>query len=193
MSIQGGGGKPSARSGLDAAEVHRLVHWSLQWVWPRVRRPGPEGAQWKEEVTAEAYCAACQAMREFDPRRGVGRPVFVSRRILSAVWTMHRRDRSHRQRCCGGENGEQCLCDVAAPPAPDGYPIMASHLSAALERLPGPSTRLLVQVFWEGRRAIDIAAEEGVTKRAVNLRIEATMRALEAELRALARRQADRN
>jgi DNA-directed RNA polymerase specialized sigma24 family protein len=123
--------------------------------------PVPDRAEWKEEVTAQANCAACQAFRDFDPDRRVGLPVFVRERVLAAVWTMYRREKLRHARFGGDER----LAEVAAPPAPEGFPIMTPLLSAALDRLPGPAKQLLVQIFWERRPISDIAAEARVTMR----------------------------
>jgi len=186
MRIQGEDVTPPARADLDAEQIGRLVGWSLRLTRPRLRRRGSGQADWSEEVTAEANCAACLAMREFDPGHGVALPVFVRARIRAAVGTMNRRDRLHRRRY-GRGGGKERLADVAAPPAPETFPFMAPLLDAALDRLPRAEKRLLAQVFWEGRRSGDIAAEGRGTARAVRLRTRTALLAAQLELRRLAR------
>jgi DNA-directed RNA polymerase specialized sigma24 family protein len=213
MIIQGKDGTPPADTDLNAERVRRLVGWSLREVLPQARRRGPRQAEWIEEVTAQANLAACQAIREFDPERGVGLPVFVRERVLAAVWTMYRREKSRRARF-GRGGGDERLTEVAAPPARETFPstlrtvtprsavaapparetfpFMTPLVAAALDRLPEAEKRLLVEIFWERRRPSQIAAEARVKTRAVQLRTQAAMRSLRTELRALARRDTRR-
>ena len=47
---------------------------------------------WLEEMHAQGAAAACQAMDDFDPERGVPRGAFVRLRILSSLRTRYRQE-----------------------------------------------------------------------------------------------------
>jgi DNA-directed RNA polymerase specialized sigma24 family protein len=116
---------------------------------------------------AQGAAAACQAMDDFDPERGVPRAAFVRLRILWSLRTRYRQEWSYALHC----TPETTAGPEANPPDERPDPTCADEaLRPSLARLPDPDRWLLQRLFWEGYTEKALAAELGIAQSTVNKR-----------------------
>ncbi len=122
---------------------------------------------WLDEMHAQGAAAACQAMGDYDPGRGVPWGAFVRLRVLSSLRTRYRQEWSYALRCGSGAaagTGED-------PPEERSETAgLALALRPSLARLADRDRRLLERLFWEGCTETDLAAELGIAQSTVNKR-----------------------
>jgi DNA-directed RNA polymerase specialized sigma24 family protein len=118
-------------------------------------------------MQAQGAAAACQALGDFDPGRGVPWGAFARQRVLSSLRTRHRQEWSYAVHCSQG----------ITPGAPDDPPDPPSvpgpfveTLRPGLARLADVDRRLLERLYWEGCTEADLAAELGIAQSTVNKR-----------------------
>jgi hypothetical protein len=122
---------------------------------------------WFEEMQAQGAAAACQALGDFDPGRGVPWGAFVRQRVLSSLRTRHRQEWSYAVHC-GRFVAGGALDDPPDPPSASGPSV--ETLRPRLARLADFDRRLLERLYWEGCTEADLAAELGIAQSTVNKR-----------------------
>jgi len=156
--------------------VHRLVQ-RITAGW------GP--SPWRDDLVGSGLLGLAEAAERFDPDRGAPFMAVASINARGRMLDMLRRERRGGRRVgdrCPSETpgGEQILVarDPAAAPPPGRVSSMESTLTrreliqalhAAINALPARERRALRGRTIEGRTSDDLAAELGVSRRAVNL------------------------
>jgi hypothetical protein len=122
---------------------------------------------WRNEMRAEAACAACQAMCDYDPLLGVPFAAFARQRILTDTLTRYRKEWAYALRLApehDPEGSDSRPLDSAASAAFDACP---GH---ALARLSKSDIWLVEQLFLGDRTETDIATQIGITQQAISKR-----------------------
>ena len=147
----------------------------------RVWRAPPRWSdrEWRDEARAQGLASACQALRDFDPSRGVPLELFVRRRVLAGVLTLYRREWSHAK--------HYRVADDRFEPIPNEPPSSAAiafeTLREPLAELTDRDRSLIEHLFWDGRTESEIAATLGISQQAVSKRKRAVLAALRRALR----------
>jgi DNA-directed RNA polymerase specialized sigma24 family protein len=160
------------------------TEWSTLWArcWSRIRSwPAPprwSAGQWWEEARAQGALAACEALRAFEPTRLVPLDAFLYRRVVESVWTRYRQEWSF---------GRRCRPDAVLPNRPSAAsdrpnPELIDWLARLMGQLPEADRSLICQLFWHGRTEGAIAAEIGISRRAVNKHKQRILQRLRSEL-----------
>jgi DNA-directed RNA polymerase specialized sigma subunit len=153
--------------------VEGLPDWGAIWAGcaRRVRAwhipPRWSAGDWSEEVQAQGVAAAWQAVRDYDPARGVPLGAFVRRRVLFGVRARHRQEWAYAVHCgCG------TLADASASPSDTVTSASLAYeaLQGPLARLAEPDRRLIEHLVWGGRTEADVAGELGISQSAVSQR-----------------------
>jgi DNA-directed RNA polymerase specialized sigma24 family protein len=118
-------------------------------------------------MQAQGAAAACQALGDFDPGRGVPWAAFARQRVLSSLRTRHRQEWSYAVHC-GTCVTARTLDDPPEPPSDHGP--SAETLRPTLARLADVDRRLLQRLYWDGCTEADLAAELGIAQSTVNKR-----------------------
>jgi DNA-directed RNA polymerase specialized sigma24 family protein len=152
---------------------------------------------WFDEIKAHGVAASYQAIRDFDPKRGVPLGAFVYQRVIARVLTRHRQEWTYALHVVSGypENvvgadspsrGEWGHHVPTAATAPwQAYEALRDIIAS----LPEPHQWLIKQLFWHERTEEDIARALGIGRRAVNKRKHAILHSLREALKASAVRQ----
>ena len=122
---------------------------------------------WFEEMEAQGVAAAWQAVRDYDPARGVPLGAFVHRRVLFGVRTRYRQEWAYAVHC-----GCESPTDGGASPS-EAVPYThhaREALRAFLARLADADRRLIEHLFWGGRTEADVAGELGISQSGVSRR-----------------------
>lgn len=178
------------------AKTHlpEAVHLALRDALRTIRswRPPPNWsrADWAEERIQVACWAAFQAMEEYNPARSPF-PLqdFIRYRILARVLTHYRREWSFSARFLPhlAQNDHDDVRletpDAAASPAPEpsteANPASAvSELREAVLLLEAPGHWVLMQIFWHGYTESELAAQLGLSQRAVSKRKQTALKQL---------------
>jgi DNA-directed RNA polymerase specialized sigma24 family protein len=173
-------GDVPTHAALAAWCLEGLPNWGTIWrgcAW-RLRAwripPRWSAGDWFEELEAEGVAAAWQAVRAYDPVRGIPLSAFVRRRVLFGVRTRYRQEWAYA-RHCGCEPPADGDADArpsdAQPSAPDAH----EALQGPLARLPESDRGLIDDLFWGGRTEADIAGELGISQPTVSRRKRAIM------------------
>lgn len=133
--------------------------------------PNYAPADWAEEMRAQGSAAACQALCDFDPERGVPLGAFVRQRVLAGARTRYRQEWAYALRVAALD---------ADPERAEADPEIT--LCCALARLPEPDRRLIEQLFWERSTEAEIGQALGISHQAVSKRKRAILRELRAWL-----------
>jgi DNA-directed RNA polymerase specialized sigma24 family protein len=122
---------------------------------------------WSEEMQAQGVAVAWQALRDYDPARGVPLSAFVLRRVLFGVRARHRQEWAYAVHCgCVPPADGGASPSDAASSTPNAY----EALQGPLARLAEPDRRLIEHLFWGGRTEADVAGELGISQPAVSQR-----------------------
>ena len=152
--------------------LRRIFRWRVPPNW--------SVSDWRNEMRAEAACAAWQAVCDYDPSLGVPFSAFAHQRVLTGTLTRCRQEWAYALRLTPEYDPESCdnsQVDSGASAAVDACP---KHDLAHLSK----SDRWLVgQLFLRDRTEADIAAEIGITQQAISKR----KRAIVIQLRRLHR------
>jgi RNA polymerase sigma factor (sigma-70 family) len=138
-----------------------LPHWSRH--------------DWMKEMRAESVAAAWQAVREYDPSRGIPFNAFAYQRVMTRVLKRYRQEWAYFVHyCC--ETKEESL------DRPKGMTKNVIHsteanesLYWALALLPDADVLLLEQLFWKGCTELEIAEASGISQSAVSQRKRAIL------------------
>ena len=149
---------PDSWPGLSARCSARIDLWRVPPRWTR--------ADWRDEARAQGALAACEALRDFDPARGVP----LGRLPLPA------RHRLRLEPLPSGMGVVRRLREI--DPLPDPVvsgsshldPVLFEQLAPILDGLPDADRGLIDQLFWAGRTEDDLAAAFGITQQGVNKR-----------------------
>jgi RNA polymerase sigma factor (sigma-70 family) len=139
--------------------VRRIRAWQVPPHWcPR---------DWLEEALAQGAVAAWQALRDYDPERGVPLSAFVHQRILSSVWTRYRQEWAYALHTDPVADTNGC-----ADPSDDSDMAFQeqNRLQSLLALLSESDRRLIEQLFLEGRTETELARELGISQQAVSKR-----------------------
>jgi RNA polymerase sigma factor (sigma-70 family) len=146
--------------------------WPNLWArcWARIRSwkipPRWSLADWQDEARAQGALAACQALRDYDPARGIPRSAFLYQKVVAAAWARYRQEWAFGRRSRDLAPSH----DRAEPESAHPDPETIERLASALETLPDADRRLIVQLFWDGRSEEELAADLGITRQAINKR-----------------------
>jgi hypothetical protein len=122
---------------------------------------------WFEEMQAQGVATAWQALRDYDPARGVPLSAFVRVRVLVGVRARYRQEWAYAVHCgCEPPADGGASPSDAAPSTPNAYEV----LQGPLARLAEPDRRLIEHLFWGGRTEADVAGELGISQPAVSQR-----------------------
>jgi len=139
--------------------LRRIFRWRVPPNWSI--------SDWRNEMRAEAACAACQAARDYDPSLGVPFGAFARQRVLTGTLTRCRQEWAYALRLApeyDPESSDSRQLDSAASAAFDACP---GH---ALARLSKSDLWLVGQLFLRDRTEADIATEVGMTQQAISKR-----------------------
>lgn len=147
--------------------LRRICAWRVPPNW--------SAFDWFEEMQAQAACAVCQAVRDYDPARGVPFSAFARQRLLTSALTRYRQEWAYAVRWVVGADGDENESSGS-----DSFDLALVHerLRQALARLSEPERWLLKQLFWKARTEADIAHEVGITQQAVSKRKHLILRDL---------------
>jgi len=148
--------------------LRRIFRWRVPPNW--------SVSDWRNEMRAEAACAAWQAVCNYDPSLGVPFGAFARQRVLTGTLTRCRQEWAYALRLTpehDPERSDSRRLDSAASAAFDACP---GH---ALARLSKSDFWLVEQLFLRDRTEADIAAQIGITQQAISKR----KRAIVIELR----------
>jgi RNA polymerase sigma factor (sigma-70 family) len=153
---------------------------------------------WRDDMVGSGLLGLTEAAGRFDPERGAP---FLAVAAISARGRMLDMLRKERRgaRCVGaraqpdGPGGQQILVardPATAPPMPRTSSLestltrreLVAALREAIDTLPPRERRALTACVLEGQPTADLAAELGVSRRAVNLMCTRARRRLEARL-----------
>jgi len=157
---------------LEVRTVLRCLKRIRRWRVP----PRWSQREWLEEVEAEATVATLQAMRDFDPARGVPWSAFLGLRIMHAALSRYRREWAYAiRRISAGAMDEYETVENADSRLVE---IVAELLEEALGRLPHADIALIEGLFWEGKTEAKLAEFLGISQQAVNKRKRSIFRTL---------------
>jgi hypothetical protein len=148
---------PSSLPILDSS-LRRIFRWRVPPNW--------SVSDWRNEMRAEAACAAWQAVCDYDPSRGVPFSAFGRQRVLTGTLTRYRQEWAYALRSAheyDPKDSDSRLLDSAIP-------TMFNDPRPALARLTKSDLWLVEQLFLRGRTEATIATETGITQQAVNKR-----------------------
>jgi DNA-directed RNA polymerase specialized sigma24 family protein len=150
---------PSSLPILDSC-LRRIFRWRVPPNWSI--------SDWRNEMRAEAACAAWQARRDYDPTLGVPFSAFVHQRVLTNTLTRYRHEWVYALRSAqeyDPEGFDSRLFDYTASAVlDDDWP------RYALARLTKSEIWLIGQLFLKDRTEAEIATQIGITQQAVNKR-----------------------
>ena len=151
------------RSLATMPELHSCLSRVLRWRVP----PNWSVSEWRNEIRAEAACAAWQAVSEYDASRGVPFSAFARQRVLTHTLTRLRQEWAYALRCAQ----EQEAADSHHRESDSAhYTLFEDWPRAALARLSKPDLWLIGQLFLRGRTEAEIAKKIGITQQGVNKR-----------------------
>ena len=149
---------PSSLPILDSS-LRRIFRWRVPPNWSI--------SDWRNEMRAEAACAAWQAVCDYDSSLGVPFNAFAHQRVLTSTLTRYRQEWAYALRVAQEhkpEASDSRMLDAAVPA------VFADWPRPALARLTKSDLWLVEQLFWRGRTEATIATETGITQQAVNKR-----------------------
>jgi len=139
--------------------LRRIFRWRVPPNW--------SVSAWRNEMRAEAACAAWQAVCDYDPSLGVPFSAFAHQRVLTGTLTRCRQEWSYALRFApeyDPESSDSRQLDSSASAALDACP---KH---ALARLSKSDRWLVEQLFLKDRTEVDIATQIGITQQAISKR-----------------------
>ena len=141
------------------SSLRRIFKWRVPPNWSI--------SEWRNEMRAEAGCAAWQAVCDYDPSLGVPFDAFAYQRVLTKTLTRYRQEWTYALRVPQGreqEGSDSRMLDFAVPAVLDDWP------RSALATLTKSDRWLVEELFLRGRTEATIATETGITQQAVNKR-----------------------
>jgi hypothetical protein len=139
--------------------LKRIFRWRVPHNWSI--------SDWRNEMRAEAACAAWQAACDYDQSLNVPFSVFARQRVLTSTLTRYRQEWAYAFRSAqehDPENSDSKLLDFTATEVFNDWPV------PALARLSKPDLWLVEQLFLRDRTEADVAAQIGITQPAISKR-----------------------
>ena len=155
---------PRWRDSFEWCVISKCLRRIRRWRVP----PRWSDQDWREEMEAEATAAALQAMRDFDPTRGVPWEAFLRLRIIHSALARHRREwmfAIHRVFITACDESE--MTEGASLPS---HEATLELLQVALGRLSAADARLIEGLFWEGKTEAGLGEALGISQQAVSKR-----------------------
>ena len=142
--------------------------------------------EWCEEIKACAVAAACRAVSEYDPARGVPIDAFIYQRVMARVLTRHRQEWGYalrvvcenREEMGDNPDGLSSIERLNDSARSNDQNAAYEDLREAIESLSESNRWLVTQLFWNGQTEVDIAHALGIGRRAVNKRKHAALQSL---------------
>ena len=141
------------------SSLHRIFRWRVPPNW--------SVSDWREEMRAEAVCAACHAAQDFDPSRGVPLDAYARQRVLSRTFTRYRQEWAYALRMAKEFEPEASDGEVSGS---DALVVLDEWPRCSLDRLTESDLWLVKQLFLRDRSEADIAREIGISQQAINKR-----------------------
>ena len=139
--------------------LKRIFRWRVPPNWSI--------SDWRNEMRAEAACAAWQALCDYDPSLSVPFIAFARQRVLTGTLTRYRQEWAYALRSAqeqDPESPDRRLLNSTTSEVFDDCPV------PALARLSKPDLWLIEQLFLRDRTETDIAAQTGITQPAISKR-----------------------
>jgi RNA polymerase sigma factor (sigma-70 family) len=136
---------------------------ACRWLVP----PNWSHGDWFDEVRAQAAVAACQAIRDYEPLRGVAFESFLKGRLHASLLARYRKEWAFASRMRASLDGD--TPQVAAPVELAETSEIDSLLKA-LARLPRRDFRLLRKLFWDDCTEFEVGRSLGISHQAVSKR-----------------------
>ena len=149
----------SSSSPILDSSLRRIFRWRVPPNWSIF--------DWRNEMRAEAACAAWQAVGEYDPSLGVPFGAFAHQRVLTSTLTRYRQEWAYALRLAQKHDAKDFdtrTLDSTASAVFDAWP------GDAIARLSKPDLWLIKELFVRDRSEADIATQIGITQQAVNKR-----------------------
>ena len=140
--------------------LRRIFRWRVPPNWSI--------SDWRNEMRAEAACAAWQAVCDYDPSLGVPFSAFAHQRVLTTTLTHYRREWAYALRSAeeqDPENSDSRLLNFTI-----NSELSEDWPGLALARLSKPDLWLIEELFLRDRTEANIATQTGITQQAVNKR-----------------------
>jgi DNA-directed RNA polymerase specialized sigma subunit len=144
---------------LMASCLKRIFRWRVPPNWSI--------SDWRNEMRAEAACAAWQAVCDYDPSLSVPFIAFARQRVLTSTLTRYRQEWAYALRSAQGhdpESSDRRLLNSTTSEVFDGCRV------PALARLSKPDLWLVEQLLLRDRTEADVAAQIGITQPALSKR-----------------------
>jgi DNA-directed RNA polymerase specialized sigma24 family protein len=156
--LEGAVAGPSSLPVVDSS-LRRIFKWRVPPNWSI--------SEWRNEMRAEAACAAWQAVCDYDPSLGVPFDAFTYQRVLTKTLTRYRQEWTYALRLAQVNKPEEL--DTRMPGSAVST-LLADWPRSALATLTKSERWLIEQLFLRGRTEATIATEAGITQQAVNKR-----------------------
>ena len=132
-------------------------------------------SDWMEEMRAHGAAAAWQAVRDYDPARGVPLAAFVRKRVMADAFTRYRQEWTYATHCVPDADQE-----AHGIRAQEGLAAtsMQEAQRCALAQLSASGEWLIEQLFCERRTESDMAKALGISQQAVSKRKRSVLREL---------------
>ena len=124
-------------------------------------------SDWRNEMRAEAACAAWQAVCDYDRSLSVPFIVFARQRVLTSTLTRYRQEWAYALRSLqeyDPESSDRRLLNSTTSEVLDDCPV------PALARLSKPDLWFVEQLFLRDRTEADLAVQIGITQPAISKR-----------------------
>jgi len=157
--------------------LRRIQRWRVPPRW--------SDQDWREEMVAETTAAALQAMRDFDPTRGVPWEAFLRLRIIRSALARHRREWTFAIHRVSINAWDECkMTEGGSLPSRE-----ATHklLQDALGRLSAADARLIEGLFWEGKTEAGLGEDLGISQQAVSKRKRSILKTLKRVVEMIAK------
>ena len=124
-------------------------------------------SDWRNEMRAEAACAAWQAVCDYEPSLGVPFNAFTRQRVLTSTLTRYRQEWTYALRSAQEYDPEKSDSRLLDSPTSEVFDDWPEH---ALARLSKPDLWLIEQLFLRDRTEANIATQIGISQPAISKR-----------------------
>lgn len=139
--------------------LKRIFRWRVPPNWSI--------SDWRNEMRAEAACAAWQAVCDYDPSLNVPFSIFARQRVLTSTLTRYRQEWAYAFRSAQEHDPESSDSKLLGSTTSKVFDHWQEH---GLARLSKPDLWLVEQLFLRDRTEADVAAQIGITQPAISKR-----------------------
>jgi hypothetical protein len=139
--------------------LKRIFRWRVPPNWSI--------SDWRNEMRAEAACAAWQAVCDYDPSLSVPFGAFARSQVLTSTLTRYRQEWAYAFRSVHEHDPESSDSKLLPSTTSEVFDDWPEH---ALARLSKPDLWLLEQLFLRDRTEADVATQIGITQPAISKR-----------------------